>query len=367
MATRLVDQTGRAVMSEASRLVNEGKAEAARLVDEAASGDLAQGGFTNWRRRLQVVIAIAMLVSVGVLKTQLTAFLFHVGHQPPTAYSLYSCAVTCAMLAPVFIVRPQYWAVRRREMALNLSLIVVFTACDLGFTNIALSRLSTALQQCIASTNPFWTILIESVLHRKWQHVLIYCSVCGLVVGAVMASIGSVARLSIFGLCSAVVAVLCSSSKYVFCHKAFRDFKGELGALALLFWVDLLMIPVYILWTALNGSLFTFFSPQNLNALTIVPLTGTAALGGVRALTQYFVLLVVSATSMSTANIFTQILNIVLSIPLQGTPITPFLGTGIGLVCTFSVLYTFFKSSTTALPWIDERLPFLRRWHSPIS
>ena len=35
--------------------------------------------------------------------------------------------------------------------------------------------------------------------------------------------------------------------------------------------------------------------------------TGTAMLGGVRALTQYVVLIFVSATSMSTANTFTQV------------------------------------------------------------
>ena len=201
----------------------------------------------------------------------------------------------------------------------------------------------------------------RSAIHGRWQHPLIYMTVMGLVAGAAISSFGSIGG-SLWGLGAAVTAVLCSASKYVFCHKAFSDFKGELGALALLFWVDLLMVPVYLLWTLANGELFVFFAPDNFNPLTIAPLTGVAAMGGVRALTQYVVLLVVSATSMATANVFTQILNIIISIPLQLTFVSPLLGLGISIVCTFAPLYAFLKASKTALPWIDEHFPFISRW-----
>ena len=199
-------------------------------------------------------------------------------------------------------------------------------------------------------------------MRGRWQHPLIYLCVAGLVTGAAMASFGSVDLISLWGVCAAVVAVICSASKYCFCHRAFSDFKGELGALGLLFWVNLLMIPVYLLWTTANGELGLFFSAERFRLATAVPLTGVAALGGVRALTQYVVLLVVSATSMSTANIFTQILNIVIAIPLQQTLVTPLLGTGVSLVCGCAPLYAFLKSSKTALPWIDEHFPYIRRW-----
>jgi hypothetical protein len=152
-----------AIEETAERLKHQAKTEASRLIDEAVTGELSGGGGTDssLSQVFRVAIATGALVGVGVLKTQLTARLFHIGHQPPTAYSLYSCIVVCCMLVPIFVVRPSYWAVPKREMARHLSLIVFFTALDLGFTNIALSELSTALQQCIASTNPFWTILIE--------------------------------------------------------------------------------------------------------------------------------------------------------------------------------------------------------------
>ena len=87
-------------------------------------------------------------------------------------------------------------------------------------------------------------------------------------------------------------------------------------------------------------------------------LAGTAALGGVRALTQYVVLVFVSATSMSTANIFTQILNICFSLVLQSDEIdvTAALIAGIITVVTFSSMYAFIKAYKPLLPWLDATL-----------
>ena len=103
---------------------------------------------------------------------------------------------------------------------------------------------------------------------------------------------------------------------------------------------------------AVDGSLVGYFGSIGSSG-DFWLMTGTAGLGGIRALTQYVVLLFVTATSMSTANIFTQILNIVISIPIQHTVVTAPLGAGIGLVVVFSALYTFLKNSKAALPWVD--------------
>ena len=115
-------------------------------------------------------------------------------------------------------------------------------------------------------------------------------------------------------------------------------------------------------WSGANGELYEMFaymsrSPQEWGAFT-----GTAMLGGVRALTQYVVLIFVSATSMSTANTFTQNLNIIISIFSQrGTmhevAVTPTLVAGVSLVCVFSVAYTLLKADRRLLAWVDENMP----------
>merc|ERR1719478_1464265 len=102
------------------------------------------------------------LVSMAVVKTQLTAALFRTSTAGyPTAYSFWSCIVTVLLLVPYFLVRPSSFGFPTRPMAGTLFLIVAFTSFDLGFTNIALARISTALQQCVAATNPFWSIIFE--------------------------------------------------------------------------------------------------------------------------------------------------------------------------------------------------------------
>jgi len=137
------------------------------------------------REKMITAGSIVLLVGTAVVKTQLTAYLFSYSNTP-TAYSLYSCIVTCVILAPVFIIWPQTWAVPTAAMTNVMTLIVFFTAGDMGLTNIALSELTTALQTSIASTNPFWAMWIESVLYRRFQHILVIVCVSMLVVGAVL-------------------------------------------------------------------------------------------------------------------------------------------------------------------------------------
>jgi len=311
----------------------------------------------TYSEKLQTAGSLVMLVAIAVVKTQLTAFLFK-SSAYPTAYSLYSCIVTDVLLVPIFIIKPSQFAVPSMAMAPTLGLIILFTSVDLGGTNIALANISTALQQCIAATNPFWAIIIESMLYQRTQHVLVYGSVVTLVGGAILTSLGAVTKLSTYGVVAAVVAVVASASKYVFTHSAFKKFQGQLGALALLFWVDLLMIPIYVVWTLANGELQAML-PVLTDLATFWQMTGTAALGGVRAHTQYVVLIFVSATSMSSANIFTQILNIVISIPLQHTATTPALVGGIAVVVGASVFYTFLKTNKSFLAAFDEALGFV--------
>jgi len=305
--------------------------------------------------KMQTAGSIVFLVAVAVLKTQLTAFLFSSSNFP-TAYSLWSCVVTDLLLVPFFVtgVTPFCWPTR--DMAKVLTLIIIFTASDLAFTNIALANISTALQQCIASTNPFWTLMIETVLYRRCQHPVVYATVILVVIGTVFSTLGSITNLNVFGLISAVVAVLSSACKYVFTHTAFREFKKEMNSFSLLFWVDLLITPIYLVWTLISGELVLLFEDMFSTQAQFWQSTLTAALGGVRAVSQYFVLALVTATSMSTANMTTQVLNILISIPIQHTNVTPFLVIGICVTICSSVFYAFIKAHKPFLPWFDETL-----------
>lgn len=300
--------------------------------------------------RAGTLAAIFFLITIMVVKTQMTAMLFSMATFP-TAYSFYSCVVTEALLIPVFLIKPSQWGVPIKEMFVGptyaLTLVVVFTTFDLAFTNIALANISIALQQCIAATNPFWTLCIESLLHGKWQHPIVFGAVLGVMAGAVLVSVANVSKLNAIGVVSAIIAVLCSASKAAFTHAAFKKYKKHMGALALLFWVDLLMIPIFIPWVLVNGELVQLFE-SGMSAAQWWQFTGTAALGGVRALTQFLVLSMVTATSTSIVNIFALVFNIIISMFWQPTEVTPMLIIGVVMVPIFTALYTYLKSDKYA-------------------
>ena len=301
--------------------------------------------------RTVTISAIASLVAIAVVKVQLTAYIFELAKYP-TFYSFYSCIVTVGLLLLAFIVMPNQWSLPKKEMFLGphyaLTLVVLFNTFDLAFTNIALASISITLQQCIAATNPFWTLLIEAMLYGKCQHPIVYGAVLGTVAGTVLAVAAAEGdeqqTVSALGVVAAAVATLCSASRYAFTHAAFVEFEGQMSPLSLLFWVDLLMLPIYVPWICINGSAAAVFTSGMMRSQDWICFTGTAALGGVRALTQYFVLNLVAATSMSTANIFTIVLNILISMTWQPISVSPALVGGIVLVVAATALYAYLKS-----------------------
>jgi len=342
----------------AAPLVGDKPSEKTPLTGSSSSGGKGSlASLEGAQKQVATVFAIFALVAIAVTKTQITAALLRFPTSGfPTAYSLWTCVVTCVLLVPFFLIKPSSFAVPTKEMIPVLATIILFMTFDLGFTNIALAKISTALQQCIASTNPFWTIVLETILHQKLQHAVTYITVTLVVVGSVLASLGDGSKHDPIGLAAACAAVLCSATKYVLTHKAFSAFKGHMGALALLFWVDLLMAPIFLVWTIINGELVSMFSISFADVQTFWLMTGTAGMGGLRALTQFIVLALVTATSMSTANIFTQVLNICLSLVLQTAEITitvPLM-IGIGMVMVFSAFYAFIKGYKPFLPAVDK-------------
>jgi drug/metabolite transporter (DMT)-like permease len=236
-----------------------------------------------------------------------------------------------------------------------LSAVVIFTTFDMAFQNIALSEDATALVMCIMATNPFWTIILETLMYCKLQHVIVYITVCMLVVGAILVSLGTpIDRFSVYGTIMACAAVLCSASKAVFTHNAFKKYKKVLGPMALLFWVDVMMLPIYIVWTLADGELVEMFNDTKDDSYKFWMLTLTGSLGGVRALMGFYVLSYISATSTAVVNIFTQDVNILISIPIQHIPIVPQLVSGICVSMSSSGFYTFTKTHKPFLKSVDD-------------
>mgnify|MGYP006155996853 CR=1 FL=1 len=59
-----------------------------------------------------------------------------------------------------------------------------------------------------------------------------------------------------WGVIAAVIAVISSSGKYVFTHKAFKEANqgpDKLTPIALLFWIDLVLFPIYALISGVQG------------------------------------------------------------------------------------------------------------------
>jgi len=299
---------------------------------------------------VRILLSLSALVIIAVTKVQVTALLFKTS-KFPTVYSLWSCIITCILLVPIFLVYPKQWGVPTWEMFKGpdyaLTLIVVFTTLDLTFTNIALSEINVALQQCIASTNPAWTLVIEYFKSGKTVHWAIMVAVSFVVVGAVLTTVFQLEPPPVWGLIAAILGVLSSASKYVFTHATFKQYKGQLGALALLFWLDILMVPILLVWVLCTGELVDIFK-VGMSFPTFMQFTGTAALGGVRALTQFFMLILTSATSLAISNIFTQDLNIIISMIWQAAGVTAPLITGIAIVMLSVSSYVWLKNDKNA-------------------
>merc|ERR1719454_1060362 len=105
------------------------------------------------------------------------------------------------------------------------------------------------------------------------------------------------------------------------------------------------MIPIYIPWVSANGEFAALFIAETHSGSEWIQMIFTSGVGGIRALTQFIVLSYVTATSMSAVNIFTQILNILVSLPIQHTPLTQNLAIGISFTLVASSSYYVLKNN----------------------
>lgn len=290
--------------------------------------------------------AIGFYIFIAVLKTMLTKALFSGGADYPVGFSAVSAIATCAVVAPVFMIKAGTWAVPSREILPGFCLVCLLVALDLAFTNIAVSLLAVAIQQCIIATNPAFTVAIESIVRTKIYHPAIYATITVLCVGPILAQVGAdVGSAPLLGVVVQLIGVSMSACKYVFAHAVMQSCKKELGTFAFLFWIDTLILVILVPWALFNGELVKLMQSPS-TAVDWINLLLTAVLGGVRFFSQLLVLRVSTATTLSCANIAFQAINIYLSLALFGKPeLTPWLVMGSLVTLSSAGVYTYFKIS----------------------
>ena len=294
----------------------------------------------------KTLTALAFLTFVAVSKTLLTKLVFTHVHTP-VAFSVLSCVATNVCMSPIFFFKRDLWARPSRASLKGFALVCLAIAVDLGFTNVAISLLSVALQQCIKATSPTATVLLESILERKWQHPAIYAIVCLMVVGPVLAQFGSTfGDADPVGIVMMVLAVISGAFKYVLAHKVIKEYRHSMGTLAFTFWVEVIVGVVLLPWALLNGELYKLATGEEASTVgEWVLLLLTAAYGGVRIFSQFYLLQFTSATTLSLSNMAIQAFTIILGILFFGTRPKPLLLAGVAVTIALSCLYTFLKVS----------------------
>jgi drug/metabolite transporter (DMT)-like permease len=329
--------------------------------DEEGAGPLAASTLVS---RFAAPLAISFYVAVAVIKTMLTKALFNANAQP-VAFSSVSAMATCVTLVPVFLCDRSQWATPKSEYIRGFALVCVLVALDLALTNIAVSLLAIAIQQCIVATNPAFTITIESFVRRKLQHSLLYLTVLILCVGPVVANIGvHVDSSSMWGILAQLAGVVCSAFKYVFAHAVMQLCKKDLGTFAFLFWTDVFILPILVPWAILKGEMVELLTTPD-SIVDWANLLVTAVLGGVRFFSQLLVLRVSTATTLSCSNLAYQACNIYLSLWIFGKPpLTASLVAGSLITLSAAGTYTYFKvtkvlDTEPRLVAVDQRIKAL--------
>ena len=276
----------------------------------------------------KTAFAFAFLTFVAVTKTLLTKTVFV--HVPtPVAFSVMSCFVTAFCMVPIFAFKPSLFANLDWGKATMFGAVCVAIALDLACTNVAISLLSVALQQCIKATSPAATIFVESLWNQRCKHPLLYLLVATLCIGPILTRLGSTSFDSTpFGVMMMVIAVVAGAFKYVLAHATIKQYKATMGTLAFTFWVEVFVGAILTPWALLNGEMellmFGERSTQDWGLLLF-----TAAYGGVRIYSQFALLEFTSATTLAISNVVIQAVTIIMGILLfhtytWPTPISPY-------------------------------------------
>jgi drug/metabolite transporter (DMT)-like permease len=286
------------------------------------------------------IFAFCFLTFVAVTKTILTKSVFM--HVPqPVAYSVLSCVVTAICLGVIFLCQPHLYNTPNSSMIAGFTAVCIAIALDLACTNVAISLLSVALQQCIRAASPAATVILESFYNRHCRHPLLYVVVLLLCTGPVLAQMGSSSFDSTpLGLAMMCAAVVAGAFKYVLAHAMIRGYKKSLGTLSFTFWIEIAVAIMLTPWAVLNGEARALFT-SGYSGADWGLLIFTAAYGGVRIYSQFALLEFTSATTLSLTNVAIQAGTIGFGFFFFGTELTFYLGLGISVTLFFSAVYTY--------------------------
>tara|TARA_B110001452_G_scaffold44224_1_gene33840 strand:+ start:6070 stop:7251 length:1182 start_codon:yes stop_codon:yes gene_type:complete len=332
----------------------------------------------------QPLFAACALVAVAVAKTLLTKVALR-SIKAPVAFSIVSCLVTNVGIGCILVARPSTFKLLQRGMLRDFGIVCVTIAIDLGCTNVAISLISLALQQCIRGASPAATIVIEALVRRVCQRPAVVAVVLLGCVGPILTGFGSVdddaaadgaqdaasataaatadvpttATLTPSSIGSGalvgrqtagtlfmVASVLGQGVKNVFAHRLVTEQKETLGLPSFIFWAEWVSAALLLPWAALDGDLATLWDDAtraSLPAADWAIFWLSAALGGARVFAQYYFLQQTSAASLAVSNIAIQALTSALSIVFFHTPPTPLLLSGVALTITTTSAYAWLK------------------------
>lgn len=254
------------------------------------------------RRRQGTLFAACALVAIAVAKTLLTKVAL-TGVRAPVAFSIVSCLVTNVGIGCILCARPSTFKLLQRSMLRDFGIVCVTIAIDLGCTNVAISLISLALQQCIRGASPAATIAIEALVRRSCQRPAVVAVVLLGCVGPILTGLGSADEddagddgaqdaasptstadlesttaalapskgLAIgsgalvgrqgAGALFMVASVLGQAVKNVFAHKLVTEQKETLGLPSFIFWAEWVSAALLLPWAALDGDLATLRRP----------------------------------------------------------------------------------------------------------
>ena len=293
------------------------------------------------RRTFPAAPALTVLTAIAVSKILVTKHIL-LSIDTPVALSLLSCGVTAFAILPYVMYDG---GIPRLSIQHRCHLISVCTAValDLACTNIALSVLPIALHQGIKATVPAVTVLLETVMARRYYSAVTYVSIGVICAGAVtMAAdqpwdVRSHDLLS--GTVSMTVAVVAGSLKYVLASRILQEQRHTFGVLGFTLWMEIFTAGFLVPWSVMAGELQQMLQRMQNDASQTAVLLGTAAFGGVRILAQFFVLAKTSPTSLSASTIAVQIISTLCAYPLFDSYYSHLTWIGMSLSVLGSVLY----------------------------
>lgn len=245
----------------------------------------------------------------------------------PITFSFFSSLVTSLLLLPfslkavprAVLTDARFWGV------------CVLVCVDLVFTNVSLSLIDLSLQQCIKALLPVITVIVHACRGNECPRLVTRVRLFGLSLGAMLLSGHTEGKL--WGIMAMVVAVTASAAKNVVAYDAMKSFKCEANVVVFTFWMDLVLTVLIAPFAIASGETVPMTSDQ-------VPLfLFTAALGGVRVVSQFVFLSQTSATSAGVANVFVQIFTVALGVIVFAEPRTPLFGLGVSLSVVFALLH----------------------------